>query len=282
MPRRVLPSGHGDVRQNVEVGLIGDDRLAGSWVVANRDMNRARGLSGRDGYARVLGVDLHAHLTRAVRWLDLCCGQGKALLEAAVSLPEVRITGVDLVGDFAGEPPARVRFLPASVAEWVPEDRFDLITCVHGLHYVGDKLGLLARIASWLTDGGFFVANIDVDAIRLPSGEPAGRRVRAALRAAGFAYDGRAPDQPSRARLRRLRLPVPRRRRPRRPQLHRPAGRPLVLRAVNLTPLATTRPPQPGGPLHEASAFVAHGAFPRGSSHSVEACPRDGGGVLGR
>jgi hypothetical protein len=38
--------------------LIDDDRLAGSWVVANRDMNRGRGLSGRDGYSRVLGVDL--------------------------------------------------------------------------------------------------------------------------------------------------------------------------------------------------------------------------------
>jgi ubiquinone/menaquinone biosynthesis C-methylase UbiE len=172
------------------VRLIGDDRLAGSWVVANRDMNRGRGLSGRDGYSRVLGVDLRARLAVAgTHWLDLCCGEGKALLEAAGSLP-ARLTGVDLVGPV--DPPPGVRFMTAPVAEWVPEERFDLITCVHGLHYVGDKLGLLARVASWLTADGLFVADFDVGSIRFPGGEPAVRRVVAALRAAGFAYDGRA------------------------------------------------------------------------------------------
>lgn len=173
--------------------LIGDDRLAGSWVVANRDMNRDRGVSGRDGYTRVLGTDLLALLTespnRTVRWLDLCCGNGKALVETASLLPRVRITGVDLVPGGVSAP--GVRIVAASVTEWRPDHRFDLITCVHGLHYVGDKLGLLARTAAWLTTDGRFVANFDATSIRLPHGEPAGRRLSTALRAAGFAYDGR-------------------------------------------------------------------------------------------
>jgi hypothetical protein len=35
---------------------------------------------------------------------------------------------------------------------------YDLITCVHGLHYAGDKLAALARAASWLTPGGLISA----------------------------------------------------------------------------------------------------------------------------
>lgn len=175
--------------------MLDDDQLADSWVVANRDMNRARTLTGRDGYTRALGTDvLDRLLVAPAHWLDLCCGQGKALLEAAALLRDHgvagRITGVDLI------PPAtavavEVQFVTASVATWQPSDRFDLITCVHGLHYVGDKLGLLARAASWLTPSGQLSANFDATSIRLPDGEPAGRRQTMALRAAGFTYDSR-------------------------------------------------------------------------------------------
>ncbi|WP_232837191.1 class I SAM-dependent methyltransferase [Lentzea terrae] len=48
----------------------------------------------------------------------------------------------------------------------------DLVTCVHGLHYVGDKLGLLVRAASWLVPGGRFVANFDVAGVRRADGSP--------------------------------------------------------------------------------------------------------------
>lgn len=188
------------------MNLIGDDQLAGSWVVANRDMNRDRALSGRDGYTRVLGADIAGVLAarlaespnRTVRWLDLCCGRGSALLEAVSLLRarglagRIQITGVDLVPFSTAERAPEIRFVTASVATWQPDDRFDLITCVHGVHYVGDKLGLLARAASWLTDDGQFTANFDATSIRLPGGAPVGRRLTNALRATGFDYDGRA------------------------------------------------------------------------------------------
>ncbi|HEX6354936.1 class I SAM-dependent methyltransferase [Actinophytocola sp.] len=180
--------------------LIDDEALTASWVVANRDMNRERGLTGRDGYTRVLGVDIATVLTdllsespkRTVAWLDLCCGSGGALREAASLLRErdrLSITGIDLVsGD---EPPPEIRLVTASVTDWRPDERYDLITCVHGLHYVGDKLGLLARASSWLTPDGQLVANFDAAGIRLSGGAPAGRRLTNALRAAGFVHDGR-------------------------------------------------------------------------------------------
>jgi hypothetical protein len=151
--------------------VIDDEKLAASSVVANCSMNRDRGLTGRDGYSRVLGMDLLDLLVRGlpgpVRWLDLCCGRGNALLEAMSLLrarglaDRVRITGVDL------------------------------ITCVHGMHYVGDKLGVLAATASWLTADGELAANFDATGVRSAGGDPLGPRLTKALREAGFDYDGR-------------------------------------------------------------------------------------------
>lgn len=105
--------------------------------MANCAMDRERSLSGSNGYGRELGVDILAELVgRAARsdcvgWLDLCCGSGRALVEAAQL---VAATG--------------------SMTEWVPDGRFDLLTSVHGLHYVGDELGALVRAASWLMQDG--------------------------------------------------------------------------------------------------------------------------------
>jgi SAM-dependent methyltransferase len=187
------------------VELKTDDELAGSWVAANCSMQRGRGLAGRDGYTRALGNDpaeglarlLAIESVRIVRWLDLCCGEGRALLEAAATLRvrglvgRARVTGVDLVDPMAMNLPPEVRLVAGSVSTWQPKDSFDLITCVHGLHYVGDKLAVLARAASWLKEDGLFVANLDLSAIRLADSSPAGRRLSAELRAAGFRYDAR-------------------------------------------------------------------------------------------
>ena len=165
--------------------LLTDEALEASSVVANTAMNRERRLAGRDGYSRVLGFDILS-LPPGARWLDLCCGSGRALLDAAAARPDLDLTGVDLVGYFAAAGP--VRFETASITAWEPSGRFDLVTCVHGLHYVGDKLGALLRAASWLSEDGLFVANFDVAGIRVPGGA---RRVLPALRAAGFTYDSR-------------------------------------------------------------------------------------------
>ncbi|MEU7872234.1 methyltransferase domain-containing protein [Dactylosporangium sp. NPDC049140] len=187
--------------------LLDDDALAGSAVVANSAMNRERGLDGVNSYERELGfnpVEVITALARVtgapdtVAWLDLCCGSGRALVEAAGRLGEqgvsgrVLVEGVDLVDAFDPAPDVPwLRLTAAPVQAWVPRRRYDLITSIHGLHYVGDKLGLLARAAGWLTDGGRLVADLDLAAVRLEDGAPAGRRLAADLRDAGFNYDGR-------------------------------------------------------------------------------------------
>ncbi|MCX5396812.1 trans-aconitate 2-methyltransferase [Streptomyces sp. NBC_00102] len=173
--------------------LVAQDVLERSPVVANNTMNRGRGLAGVNSYARELGFDPLAHLLSrpaCPSWLDLCSGEGRALHEAVSVLPaDAVVTGVDLVGPMAPLPaPPGLERVVASVASWTPERTYALVTCVHGLHYVGDQLGLLARAASWVTDDGLLVAHFDPDSIRWADGAPAGRAAVRALRAAGYEY----------------------------------------------------------------------------------------------
>jgi hypothetical protein len=65
------------------------------------------------------------------------------------------------------------------------------VTCVHGLHYLGDKLSLLTRAAGWLSDDGVFVADFDPSAVRRADGSSAARLVARGFRRAGARYDAR-------------------------------------------------------------------------------------------
>ena len=165
------------------MSLLDDEALWSSSVVANCEMNRERGLAS---YRRELGTDLA--LRPGALWVDLCCGSGKALAEAARD--DVTIVGVDLVDHHVPARPG-LSFVVAPVDRWEPAEPADLVTCVHGLHYVGDRLGLLARAASWLAPTGRFVASFDVDGVRRADGTPFGRTLTKALREAGFSYDSR-------------------------------------------------------------------------------------------
>lgn len=199
--------------------LLSDDELERSAIVANCRMNRERDLTGSNGYSREIGFDpldflwARVALDRRVAWLDLCCGTGKALIQAARTsqadgMP-IEIVGVDLVGQFDRLDPelAHLRLVEASLAKWHAGRHFDLITCVHGLHYVGDKLGLIARAASWLTDDGLFVATLDLQNFKLANGQAAGRPVAAGLRQAGIEYDRRKRRLTCRSR-KELSLPL--------------------------------------------------------------------------
>jgi SAM-dependent methyltransferase len=188
-------------------GLLDDAALEASAVVANCAMNRERQLAGVNSYARELGFSPLDVITAAIgsgpergtaAWLDLCCGTGRALIQAARQLHHAGLsgrtvlTGVDLVNAFGPAPRAvNLELVCAPAATWVPGRQFDLITCVHGLHYIGDKLALLTRAAGWLTSSGRLVADLDLSAIQVDGGPPARRRLAARLRAAGLAYNPR-------------------------------------------------------------------------------------------
>jgi trans-aconitate methyltransferase len=133
-----------------------------------------------------------------VRWADLCCGTGRALVDAAAALRRtpgaegVRIEGVDLVGMFDHNPfPDVLTLREASLEEWNPSGPCRLITCVHGLHYVGDKLGAVARAARHLSPDGLLIAHLDPENFRFADGRSAARTVLARLRREGFTFDTR-------------------------------------------------------------------------------------------
>ena len=167
-------------------------------------MNRERNLVGSNGYDRELRFNPLEFLKQRiatghlVAWLDLCCGTGRALIQSARQacaeglVSSIEIVGVDLVGMFDPTDSALscLRLEEASLSTWRPDRSFDLITCVHGLHYVGDKIGLIARAASWLVEDGLFVANLDLDNICLSDGKT-NRTLLAQLRGSGLEYDRR-------------------------------------------------------------------------------------------
>ncbi len=183
--------------------LIPVELLEQSGIVANCRMNRERTLFGTNGYETELGYNpFYVMLSKlrpglTVGWLDLCCGSGRALIEALNHIQLMQfadrceVIGVDLAGMFAGDSAdlSCLQLVTASVTAWHPTRQFEVISCVHGLHYIGDKLGLISRASSWLTDNGQFMANLSLENIKLNDGRPAKRIVAAELRKQGLVYD---------------------------------------------------------------------------------------------
>ncbi|HWA93033.1 MAG TPA: class I SAM-dependent methyltransferase [Terracidiphilus sp.] len=181
--------------------LLDARSLERSEVIANACMNRERNLTGGNSYGKELRLAPVEHLKKVLTakeqatWLDLCCGTGRALIQAAETLERlglsdsVRMVGIDLAPMFVPITPEMrsLRLIAGSVERWKTRDRFDLITCVHGLHYVGDKLGLIQRAAHWLTANGQLMMHLDMHNLKLA--QPAARsRFAAGLRRAGFRY----------------------------------------------------------------------------------------------
>ncbi len=84
-------------------GLLDDAALEASAVVANCAMNRERQLAGVNSYARELRFGPLDVLTAVIAgrsddnagtgaWLDLCCGTGRALIQAASQLHQAGLS----------------------------------------------------------------------------------------------------------------------------------------------------------------------------------------------
>jgi RimJ/RimL family protein N-acetyltransferase/SAM-dependent methyltransferase len=185
--------------------ILSDADLENSPIVANSTMNRQRSCSGDNSYTKELLLDpiefLQSRLESQahVAWLDLCCGTGRALIDAAQILrskrhqADLQIVGVDLVPMFY-DYPAELDFLSLqaiSVSALSPKFSFDLITCVHGLHYIGDKLQLLQQATDWLKDDGIFLTHLDPVNLKFENGDVAGNQIVKELQQQGLDYNKR-------------------------------------------------------------------------------------------
>ena len=173
------------------MGLLDDVSLEATSVVANNRMNRERQIRGSNGYDRELGFDVIAFLREVGRpacWLDVCCGSGRALVETEALLPEAVLVGVDLVEQWwPRSAESRVQLAGVALRQFVPDRAFHLVTAVHGLPYVGDKLGALMQLRSWLTHDGRLAAHLDLAHVLLDD-----RPLKTAqLRALGFEWNAR-------------------------------------------------------------------------------------------
>ncbi len=168
--------------------LLPEDKLIWSPIVVNCRMNRQRNASGINSYEQELRFKPEIYLETLIQqqgqasWIDLCCGEGKALAQTAQYLctqglqKHVTLTGIDLLDTLVTPAPNLqcLHFQAMSLANWTPTQSYDLITCIHGLHYVGDKLKVIETAIKALRPSGVFVANLDlrnivIQGVRTPS-----------------------------------------------------------------------------------------------------------------
>lgn len=181
------------------MNLLNDKTLENSPIVANNLMNRERQAIGINSYQQALRLNPITFLSNniahqaTVRWLDLCCGSGKALIQSALHLEKMGLSeniileGIDLV-DFFDEIPNSISFLKfqtMNLSEWTPTEEYDLITCVHGLHYIGDKLKLIQKSIGALKKEGVWFAHLDLKNIIL---ENSPTKFRKWLKNQGISY----------------------------------------------------------------------------------------------
>lgn len=186
------------------MNLLPEAQLIWSPTVANSRMNRERNASGVNSYEQEFKFKPEAYLAAKIAaygqasWLDLCCGRGNALIQTARYFEQhgqqhlLQLTGVDLVDSFQplDENITCVEFVSASLLDWVPAQTYDLITCVHGLHYLGDKLKVIETSMAALNPSGRFVANLDVNNLVI-QGTNTSAYLKKSFKQLGIAYHAR-------------------------------------------------------------------------------------------
>ncbi len=181
--------------------LLPENELIWSPVVANNRMNRERQASGVNSYEKELGFRPEDWLLEVLtteptaHWLDICCGKANALLQTAQTLAayqdRLRLHGLDLVNFFTSIPAQVhcVQLFTGSVVTWQPPlSAYHFISCIHGLHYVGDKLKAIAQLLQWLAPNGKLVASFDLASVQVQD-DPQGNTVLAWFAQVGIIYD---------------------------------------------------------------------------------------------
>ncbi len=157
--------------------LLNKDELEWSPIVANNSMNRERVAFGVNSYEKEVNLNPVVFLEKrknqnSIYWTDLCCGAGNALIQTSNYFKKgelskkLFITGIDLVDFFSSHKENNILELQQmNLSHWKPIKKNDLITVIHGLHYIGDKIGLIINAASALKEDGIFIGNLDLNNI---------------------------------------------------------------------------------------------------------------------
>ena len=183
--------------------LLNKEELSWSPIVANNSMNRERQAIGINSYEKDIGLNpltflLEKNDQKPLRWLDLCCGKGNALIQTAKILEEKGLSdqfdlnGIDLVDYFSDPGKLNLNLQVQNLENWIPKKEYHLISIVHGLHYVGDKISLIAKAISALQPEGLFIANLDIENIKIEGTQDPKRVVRDFFKSQQIEYNARS------------------------------------------------------------------------------------------
>ncbi len=121
-------------------------------------------------YEKVLGINIAQLLKPGATWIDMCCGNGRAL---ETFLEQHQADNCELVGidtcPVSNE--SGVEFVTSNVREYEHPKPVDLITCVYGLMYIDRKIETLQKWYRQLSEGGHLVVNLDYSTLILEGGE---------------------------------------------------------------------------------------------------------------
>jgi len=185
--------------------LKNDEELEWSSVVANNSMNRKRKAFGINSYEREIKLDPIKYLISKYKddklnWIDLCCGEGNTIIQSAEFIREnghenkVNLEGIDLVNYFSdySDYEDLLELRQMNLNKWEPTKKYDLITIVHGLHYIGDKIALLQKLSNSLKSGGKFIGNLSLDNIKIVGIKDSDRMLKKIFRNSEILYNARS------------------------------------------------------------------------------------------
>lgn len=186
--------------------LKNDAELQWSPIVANNSMNRKRQAIGVNSYEKDIKLNPIKYISQKLQqqeefiWLDLCCGEGNALIQAGEHFyqtnqsAKLNFIGIDLVNFFNEVDPSINDMLTLealNLSDWTPDRAYDLVTIVHGLHYIGDKIGLLLKIAQQLKPDGVVIGNLDINNIKIEGTTNSNKIIKSYFENNGIHYNSR-------------------------------------------------------------------------------------------
>ena len=110
-------------------------------------------------------ADLLARVPLATpkRVADLGCGPGNSTALLRARWPDADIDGIDLSDEMLRDARASgvdARFLQADLANWTPEEPYDVIYSNAALQWLGDHETLLPRLFSYVAPGGALAVQV--------------------------------------------------------------------------------------------------------------------------
>ena len=106
---------------------------------------------------------------------------------------KIGLEGIDLVSYFSEYSAYEgiLRLIQMNLENWTPNKKYDLVTIVHGLHYIGDKISLLEKVSNALNQDGKLLGNFSLENVRIQGVKDSEKMLRKIFKESGIVYNSR-------------------------------------------------------------------------------------------